>query len=129
MKNRVLVIEDEKEISLIMKLRLQSLGYEVLQAFDGEEGLKCAREAGPDLIVLDLVLPKVSGMQIIQALKNDDKYKSIPVVVVTGLTQDNQDIRAMVERAEAYFLKPFDFVELTTMIADLLNNPKENFKS
>lgn len=124
MKKRILLIEDEHEISLIMKMRLESGGYEVREAFDGQEGLKAARSWKPDLILLDLVLPKMSGTQILKELKEDEKYKHIPIVIVTGLSQDVFNVKEATTKADAFFLKPFDSVELMATIADFLKNHK-----
>ena len=126
MKKRILVIEDEHEIALIIKMRLEISGYDVIQAFDGQDGLKKAKTLSPDLILLDLVLPKVGGEQILNELKDDDKYKSIPIIVVTGLAQDAFSIKDYISKADAYFLKPFDSVELLATIADFLKGSGNN---
>ncbi len=123
MKKRILVIEDEQEIALIIKMRLEISGYEVLQAFDGEEGLDRAKTWSPDLILLDLVLPKLGGIEILEDLKGDEKYKGIPIVIVTGLALDSFGVKDSVAKADAYFLKPFDSVELMATIADFLKEP------
>ncbi|MFH0877796.1 MAG: response regulator [Candidatus Omnitrophota bacterium] len=124
-KKRILIIEDEREISLIVKLRLQANGYEVLEAFDGQEGLDMAKSMIPDLILLDLVLPKIGGMQILEELKGDEQYRKIPIVVVTGISQEAMGLKTSLEKADAYFLKPFDSVELMAAIADFLKKPLE----
>ena len=126
MKKRILVIEDEHEIALIIKMRLEINGYEVLQAFDGQDGLNMAKTISPDLILLDLVLPKLGGEEILKELKESEKYKNIPIIVVTGLAQDAFSIKESISKADAYFLKPFDSVELMATIADFLNGPHGN---
>lgn len=120
MKKRILVIEDEREIAMIMRMRLESLGYEVMEAFDGVEGLKKAKSASPDLILLDLVLPRMAGTQVLEELKKDEKYSKIPVIIVTGLAQDATNNSAIIAKADAFFLKPFDTIELMATIADFL---------
>jgi DNA-binding response OmpR family regulator len=125
MKKRILVIEDEREISLIMRMRLEASGYEVLEAVDGQDGLDQARKRSPDLILLDLVLPKMAGTQVLDELKRDEKYKNIPVIIVTGLTQDTAHHQASIAKADAFFLKPFDTVELMAAIADFLQDTKK----
>ncbi len=124
MKKRILVIEDEREISLILKMRLEANGYEVIEAFDGQEGLKQAKSCSPDLILLDLVLPKLAGTQILDELRGSEKYKHIPIIIVTGLSQDILSIKECAEKADGYFLKPFDSIELMATIADFLKDPK-----
>lgn len=122
MKKRILVIEDEREISMIMRMRLESLGYEVVEAFDGVQGLKKAKTCSPDLILLDLVLPKMAGTQVLEELKKEEKYEKIPVIIVTGLAPDATNNQAILARADAFFLKPFDTIELMATIADFLKS-------
>jgi DNA-binding response OmpR family regulator len=121
-KKRILVIEDEHEISLIMRLRLEAAGYEVVEAFDGEEGLKAAKTCEPDLILLDLVLPKIAGTQILDELKTDEKRRSIPIIIVTGLAQEAANHQSATSKADAFFLKPYDTIELMATIADFLKD-------
>ena len=126
-KKRILVIEDEREISFIIKMRLQANGYEVVEAADGQQGLDLAKSISPNLILLDLVLPKIGGLQILNELKGDQLYQHIPVIVVTGLSPDSLNIKSSLSKADAYFLKPFDSVELLATIADFLKDqPQEN---
>jgi len=120
MAKRILIIEDEREISLILKLRLEASGYEVIQAFDGEEGYEKATTQGPDLVLLDLILPKRGGLQVLDDLKSDPKHKEMPVILITGLAQELDEVRDGAQRADGYFLKPFDSVELLAAIADCL---------
>ncbi len=129
MKKRVLIIEDEREISLILKMRLENAGYEVLQAFDGEDGLESAKTEAPDLILLDLILPKIGGLQILEELKNDEKFKKIPIILVTGLAQELDEVRYGALKADGYFLKPFDTMELMTAIADFIKSPSSEASS
>ena len=124
-RKRILIIEDEREISLILRRRLESFGYEGIEAYDGQEGLKQAKSCSPDLIVLDLVLPSMSGIQILKELKKTPAYQHIPIVIVTGLAQDMPGVKECAGEADAYFLKPFDSVELVATIADFFKNPKK----
>jgi DNA-binding response OmpR family regulator len=117
MKKRILIIEDEREISLILKLRLEATGYEVVQSFDGEDGYEKVATQNPDLILLDLILPRKGGLQVLDDLKSDPKYKHIPVIIITGLAE----VREGALKAEGYFLKPFDSIELLAAIKDCLN--------
>ncbi len=118
MKKCILIIEDEREISLILKLRLEAAGYEVLQSFDGEDGYEKATTQKPDLILLDLILPRKGGLQVLDDLKSDPKYKHIPIIIITGLAQELDEVREGALKADGYFLKPFDSVELLATIKD-----------
>jgi len=86
---KILLVEDSKFLRLSTERALARAGYEVSSAADGEEALQMAREKVPDLIFLDMLLPKVSGPEVLIALKKDPMTKAIPVVVMTGLSQKN----------------------------------------
>jgi two-component system response regulator VicR len=126
MKKRILIIEDEREISLILKMRLENAGYDVRQAYDGDEGLTMVKADVPDLILLDLILPKRGGLQVLDEIKKDKDSNKIPVILVTGLAQELDEVRKGALRADGYFLKPFDSVELLATIADFLKSPAAN---
>jgi CheY-like chemotaxis protein len=86
---KILLVEDSKFLRLATERALARAGYEVSSAGDGEEALRLAREKLPDLILLDMLLPKMSGPDVLKALKEDALTKAIPVVVMTGLSQKN----------------------------------------
>lgn len=101
---KILLIEDSKFQRLAMERALVRAGYGVIQARDGEEGLAAARENTPDLILLDMMLPKLSGLDVLRALKSDDLLKHIPVVVQSGLGQANE-AKLLTEGAAAFLVK------------------------
>jgi CheY-like chemotaxis protein len=86
---KILLVEDSKFLRLATERALARAGYELSSAADGEEALRVAREKLPDLILLDMLLPKMSGPDVLKALKEDASTKAIPVVVMTGLSQKN----------------------------------------
>jgi len=86
---RVLMIDDSRMVRIVHERALAGAGYEVIGASDGEDGLRMAREIKPDLIVLDLMLPKLAGQEVLRALKRDVETRDIPVVVLTGLSRNN----------------------------------------
>jgi CheY-like chemotaxis protein len=86
---RILLVEDSKFLRLATERALARAGYEMTSAVDGEEALRMARETIPDLILLDMLLPKMSGPEVLCALKKDALTRSIPVVVITGMSQKN----------------------------------------
>ena len=104
MKATVLLIDDSKFLRKANELALARFGYGVLTASDGEEGLALAREKIPDLIVLDLMLPKLSGAQLLEALKQDPRTAHIPVVVLSSLPISNA-AKLQTAGAAAYFEK------------------------
>ena len=83
-KKRILVVDDEVELVKAIQIRLEQADYEVIVAYDGQEALEKARKEKPDLIVLDLMLPKIDGYKVCRMLKFDDKYKQIPIIMLTG---------------------------------------------
>ena len=101
---KVLLIEDSKFQRTANGRALIRAGYDVMYAADGEEGLGAARENIPDLILLDMMLPKVSGLDVLRTLKLDVLVKRIPVIVLSGLGQAN-DAKLLKERAAAFLMK------------------------
>jgi CheY-like chemotaxis protein len=86
---KILLVEDSKFLRLATERALTRSGYEMSTAADGEEALRVAREKMPDLILLDMLLPKMSGPEVLAALKKDSMTRAIPVVVITGMSQKN----------------------------------------
>jgi DNA-binding response OmpR family regulator len=92
-KKKVLIIEDYLNIVEILSMRLKSMGYDVVAAYDGQEGLNLARREKPDLIILDVLLPKMNGFKVCRLLKFDSKYKHIPIIMLTSReTQSNEEL-------------------------------------
>ena len=104
----VLVIDDEPEIVEMVASRLQAGGYQALKAVSGKEGIEKARQALPDVILLDIMMPEMDGYQTLRRLKQDDATKKIPVLMLT-VRAWNQDIeKALQEGAFDYIVKPLD---------------------
>jgi DNA-binding response OmpR family regulator len=101
---KILLIEDSKFQRIANERALVKAGYGVIHAGDGEEGLRIARKDIPDLILLDMMLPKVSGLDVLRALKGDVLVKHIPVIVLSGLGQANES-KLMNEGAAAFVMK------------------------
>ncbi|MDD5136970.1 MAG: response regulator [Candidatus Omnitrophica bacterium] len=118
--HRILVIEDEHDLLLFMKMRLESNGYEVIEAVDGKEGLEKAHRENPDLILLDLMLPKIDGYWVCNLLKHDKRYAKIPIIVVTAKSGAANMKLAKECGADAYVAKPFEIEGLLAKIKHLL---------
>jgi DNA-binding response OmpR family regulator len=118
---RILLIEDESDFRAGVRIRLDSRGYEVLEAEDGKTGFELARAKSPDLIILDLMLPKMDGYQIARLLKFDAKYKTIPIIMLTARTQKTDMETGFSVGADAYLTKPFKSEELLEKIEQLLS--------
>jgi two-component system phosphate regulon response regulator PhoB len=116
---RVLVVDDEPDVLLLCRLNLQQRGHELLEAGDGGTALKIARERHPDVIVLDLMLPGISGYDVLETLQREEGTSDIPVLVLTA-----KSLRADRERshglgASAFLTKPFLPNELCEMVDSL----------
>jgi CheY-like chemotaxis protein len=101
---KILLIEDSRFQRMANGRALTKAGYDVVYAADGEEGLGAARENIPDLILLDMMLPKISGLDVLRALKGDALLKRIPVIVLSGLGQGNE-AKLLKEGASAFLVK------------------------
>jgi CheY-like chemotaxis protein len=101
---KILLIEDSKFQRIANGRALVKAGYDVIQAGDGDEGLRLSREHIPDLILLDMMLPKLSGLDVLRALKTDLRVKHIPVIVLSGLGQANE-AKLLKEGAAEFLLK------------------------
>ncbi len=121
-KKRILIIEDEFSASKFLTLRLKSLGFEVSAAFDGMTGLKEATETIPDLVILDLMIPKLPGEEVCKALREsfDEKIAKIPIIMLTGKDSMVDKILGKVIGADAYLTKPYDFSDLLVAIKKIL---------
>jgi len=101
----ILVAEDDRFLRKAAEMALKRHGYTVLTAADGEEALQAARSELPDLILLDLIMPKLNGFDVLQALKKDAPTAHIPVIILSNLGQDRDVQQAMDAGAAAYFIK------------------------
>jgi two-component system, OmpR family, alkaline phosphatase synthesis response regulator PhoP len=121
MGKKILVVDDEIHIVQIVKFNLEKRGgYEVLTAKNGEEGLETAKSERPDLILSDVMMPKMSGFQFCEALKKDPDIKSIPFIILTAKGQEN-DIKTGEELGvDDYITKPFSPKALLEKVAEIL---------
>lgn len=120
-KPRILFIEDDKDMVEAVKIRLEANGYEVAVEEDGIGGLNRARADNPDLIILDIMLPKLDGFKLCRMLKFDEKFKHIPIIMLTAKVQKT-DIELGVEvGADYYITKPFKSEDLLAKMRELLS--------
>lgn len=110
---KILVVDDEKPISDIVKFNLEKEGFEVVTAFDGEEALQKVEEENPDLIVLDLMLPKMDGLEVCREVR---KTKDIPIIMVTAKDQEIDKVLGLELGADDYVTKPFSNRELVARV-------------
>ena len=120
-KHTILIVDDEKDLVSMVKLRLEALGYDTIEAYDGQEALTKARNEKPDLIILDLMLPKMDGYKVCRMLKFDSRYKSIPIILFTARAQDSDKDLGKEVGADAYITKPFEAEVLLSKVKELLS--------
>lgn len=122
MSKTILFIEDEQALQKTMGDRLSQEGYEVISALDGEIGLKLAGEKRPDLILLDLILPKIQGLEVLEKLKAGKETKEIPVVVLTNLEEMEKVDKALELGATTYLVKAnYSLEEVVEKVKQFLN--------
>ena len=124
-KNRILVVEDQAAIVDMVRMRLEANNYEVITAADGQEGLDKARKENPNLIILDIMLPKMDGYKVCKLLKADPRYKKIPIIISTGRTPQELKKLGKEVGADAYISKPFEAQLLLSKIKILLEEKAE----
>ena len=117
---KILVIEDEPNIQKLAKANLAASGYRVLVAGDGEEGLKLAQLEHPNLILLDLRLPGMSGWDVLMNLKVSRKLQKVPVVIMTATVPESQEYKFPSMRTAGYLVKPYTVDELLRKVKQVL---------
>ena len=126
-KDRILIIEDEKDIGELVKFNLENLGYEITLANNGESGLELARKNKHDLILLDLMLPGIDGLDVCRIIKADTHINQTPVIMVTALGQEENIVKGLESGADDYITKPFSFKILYARIKSVLRRGKIEF--
>lgn len=121
MGKKILVVEDEKDLAKAIAFRLEANGYTVFSSYDGQDGYEKAKKEKPDLIILDLMLPKMDGYKVCALLKSDARYSKIPIIIFTARAQDEDMKMAKDAGANAYITKPFEPETLLSKIKELLN--------
>ena len=117
---KILIVEDEHELLDFMKIRLEANKYEVIGACDGKEGYEKACNDKPDLILLDLMLPKIDGYWVCDLLKKDERHRDTPIIIITAKSGDANHELAKKCGADAYMQKPLDMGELLAKMSSLL---------
>ena len=116
----VLVVEDEDALSTLLQYNLEKEGYDVAVAGDGEEALIQIDERLPDLVVLDWMLPKVSGIEVCRRLRSRPETRNVPIIILTARGEETDRIRGLDTGADDYLVKPFSMTELTARIRAVL---------
>jgi len=118
---KILVVEDERTTWKLLEYKLSRAGHELFWAGDGMQALQLAREKNPALILLDIMIPSPDGIRVLKILKEDEKLKSIPVIILSALSLDENIIQGLEIGAEDYLTKPFSPEELLLRIKRTLS--------
>jgi DNA-binding response OmpR family regulator len=111
-KKKILLVDDEVDLVKTIQFSLELEGYKVLVSYNGEDALNQARKENPDLILLDIMLPKLDGYKVCRLIKFDEQYKHIPILMMTAKTQEKDKLMGKETGANEYITKPFDIDEL-----------------
>lgn len=119
-KRQILVVEDEKPIREMVYFALESDGYEIIEAADGRQATERLAQRNPDLILMDWMLPDVSGLELVRRIKRDEVTKEIPIIMLTAKTEERNKIEGLDSGADDYITKPFSVKELSARIRAVL---------
>ena len=120
MTHRILVVDDEPDITGLVAYHLARIGYQVSTATNGQDALKAAREERPDLVVLDLMLPGVSGYEVLQELRKRKETRDVGIILLTARREEVDRVKGLALGADDYLTKPFSPQELTLRVAAVL---------
>jgi len=121
-KKKILIIEDDSVLQKALTEFLTAEGFETVSALDGEEGVKIGKEKKPDLVLLDIVLPKMDGYEVLKTMKADEGTKNIPIILLTNLGSVNDVEKALGLGATTYLIKAdYKLEEVTKKIKEVLN--------
>jgi two-component system alkaline phosphatase synthesis response regulator PhoP len=120
-QKKILVVDDEVDLVETVRFPLEVEGFNVLVSYNGEDALNKARKEKPDLIILDLMLPKLDGYKVCRLLKFDERYKHIPILMLTAKTQDKDKLLGKETGADEYITKPFEMDHLLEKVKAYLS--------
>ena len=123
-KQRVLVVDDDKDVVRLMQAYLAQAGYEVLVAYDGETAVHTLRRDKPDLVLLDLMLPRLDGWEITRLMRGDANLASIPIIMLTARIEDTEKIVGLEMGADDYVTKPYNPREVVARVRARLRSPE-----
>jgi DNA-binding response OmpR family regulator len=122
---RTLVVDDDPDVRLVCRVALTSFGHEVLVARDGEEGLAAALQERPDVIVLDIMMPRKDGLSLLRDLRTDDSTRDLPVILLSALAASADQLRGYEAGADGYLTKPFSPDDLNSAIGHVASLSSE----
>lgn len=115
-KHKILAVDDENDVLLIIKTALKSEGYEVVTATNGLDALEAAAAEKPDVMILDVMMPDMSGFEVLEKLRENPETQNIPVIMLTGLSERAKIREALEKGTQYYIVKPFEFLDLVSKV-------------
>ena len=126
MNNKILIVEDEKDIRDLIIYSLEGKGYQTISTDDGQKAIKMLKENKPDLVILDWMLPSVSGLEICRSIRRDIKTKNIPIIMLTAKITEEDKVLGLDSGADDYITKPFSTAELNSRVKAILRRIERN---
>lgn len=125
MGKRILVVDDERHIVRLVQVNLERAGYEILTAYDGVEALEKVKTESPDMVVLDVMMPRMDGFEVLKNLQADPRYQNIPVIMLTAKAQDADIFKGWASGVSSYLTKPFNPRELLVFVERIFQSMDE----
>lgn len=125
MARKILVVDDERHIVRLVEVNLTRAGYDVLTAYDGVEALEVVQKDKPDMIVLDVMMPRMDGFEVLRKLQADSETQNIPVIMLTAKAQDADIFKGWSSGVSSYLTKPFNPRELLTFVERIFQSLEE----
>lgn len=124
-KQTILVVDDEQDLLDLIEYNLKKEGFDVLKAEDGKEGIAVAREHNPSLVLLDIMMPKMDGLEVVEVMRNDDKLKRIPIIFLTARGDEKTEVEGLNKGGDDYITKPISTTKLISRIKAVLRRFEE----
>lgn len=125
MARKILVVDDERHIVRLVQVNLEKVGYQVVTAYDGVEALEQVAKETPDMVILDVMMPRMDGFEVLQRLQADPRYQQIPVIMLTAKAQDADIFKGWQSGVSSYLVKPFNPRELLTFVQRIFQSLEE----
>lgn len=124
-KQTILVVDDEQDLLDLIEYNLKKEGFDVLKAEDGKEGIDVARQHNPDLVLLDIMMPKMDGMEVVERMRGDEKLSHIPIIFLTARGDEKTEVEGLDKGGDDYITKPISTTKLISRIKAVLRRFEE----
>ena len=128
-KQTILVVDDERDLLDLIEYNLKKEGFEVLKAENGEQGIQIARENKPDLVLMDIMMPKMDGLEAVEIMRKDDELKRIPIIFLTARSDEKTEVEGLNKGGDDYITKPISTTKLVSRIKAVMRRFDETQES